>query len=477
MFFSVITLLPFCLYEIPWLKPQYLSYFTIMKILISVGMFTTILFVNVFIVSFIEQKEIRLIKLARFILYIIPLTASLMITDYEQIPVCIKYFFPIIFIQFLFSAIQAVKAFKNKKTRSLTIFLLFSVIPAIIGFVLDLITNKFSNIEIHPPYASIYGWQLTSYIFISYLLRNFAKVYVKNTKLKNDMVMFNAKLENEVETRTKELSEKNFILSRGLEAITLVQQEILPKKSKTFMGWDIAVQYKPLDSEVSGDLYDYYFTNSKLDGLSIIDISGHGIPAGLMSILAKGIINQQYLNGIATECSMTEILEAVNDIYIKEKVNVENYFTGLLFNFSNFNKQDRCKVQMANAGHPSPFLYDYETDSVIELKYEKPEEQYGFIGVDGLPISFPTTEFYMGQNDILVCFTDGLIEAMNNKKEEFSKNRLSALIAASKDLSADEIVKVIMDDLYKFLDTASLSDDLTLIVLKRNDSSDYLEEI
>ena len=196
-----------------------------------------------------------------------------------------------------------------------------------------------------------------------------------------------------------------------------------------------------------------------------------------MSILAKGIINQQYLNGIATECSMTEILEAVNDIYIKEKVNVENYFSGLLFNFSNFNKQDRCKVQLANAGHPSPFLYDYETDSVIELKYEKPEEQYGFIGVDGLPISFPTTEFYMGQNDILVCFTDGLTEAMNTKKEEFSKNRLSALIAASKDLSADEIVKVIMDDLYKFLDKEPLSDDLTLIVLKRNDSSDYLEEI
>ena len=291
------------------------------------------------------------------------------------------------------------------------------------------------------------------------------------------MVKFNAQLENQVESRTKELSEKNFILSRGLEAITLVQQEVLPKQNKTFKGWDIAVKYVPLDNEVSGDLYDYYFTGSKLDGLSIIDISGHGIQAGLMSILAKGIISQQYLDGIANKRSLTEVLLNINDIYIKEKVNVENYFTGLLFNFNDFDINDICRVQLANAGHPAPVLYSSADNKVTEVKYSKPEQQYGFIGVDGLPISFPTTNFYMSQNDILVCFTDGLTEAMNPQKAEYTKKRLMNILQENKDMNASDLLGKIIKDLKSFIEDAPLSDDLTVIVLKRDNSKEYLEEI
>ena len=477
MLFSTITLLPFCLYEIPWLKPQILSYFTIMKILLTIGIYTTIFSVNAFILSFVEAKESKLIKIFRIVLYLIPLIGTLTITDYAQIPRYNLIFFPIIFLQFMFTSFKIGPAFKQKKTRNKTIILFVTLIPAIIGFTIDLCSNKFINIQITPPYASIYLWQLTSYIFVSYLLYNFAQVFIKNTKLKNSMVKFNATLENEVEIRTKELSEKNFILSRGLEAITLVQQEVLPKPYKTFMGWDIAVMYVPLDNEVSGDLYDYYFNESKLEGLSIIDISGHGIPAGLMSILAKGIINQKYLAGRNSGKDLSQILLEINDTYIKEKVNVENYFTGLLFNFEDFDDNDNCKIQMSNAGHPAPLLYSKKDNEVREIKYENPELQYGFIGVDGLPISFPTTEFSMDDEDILVLFTDGLTEAMNSNKEEFTKKRVAARLQENASLTASEILKAILKDLGLFLDGKGLSDDLTLIVLKRNNSKEYLEEI
>ena len=477
MLFSVITLLPFCLYEIPWLKPEVLSYFTIMKILLTVGIYTTIYTVNRFMISFMEAKENKIVQILRIIFYLIPLIGTLTITEYEQIPRYNFVFFPIIFLQFLFTAYKVIPAFKNKKTRGRTILLFVSLIPAIVGFVIDACSNNYINIQITPPYASIYLWQLTSYIFIGYLLYNFAQMYIKNTKLKNSMVKFNASLENEVEIRTKELSEKNFILSRGLEAITLVQQQVLPKGNKTFMGWDISVMYVPLDNEVSGDFFDYYYDDCKLDGLSILDISGHGIQAGLMSVLAKGIINQKYNTGKHNNKTLSEILVDINNTYIIEKVDVENYFTALLFNFDDFDENDKCNVQLANAGHPAPLLFSAKDNSVDEVKYEKPEEQYGFIGVDGLPISFPTTEFSMEQEDILVCFTDGLTEAMNNDKEDFSKNRVSKIIKASSHLSAKEILTNILKGLDHFLDGNGLSDDLTLIVLKRVDSSEYLEEI
>ena len=262
-----------------------------------------------------------------------------------------------------------------------------------------------------------------------------------------------------------------------MKQLPLVQQEVLPKQNKTFKGWDIAVKYVPLDNEVSGDLYDYYFSGSKLEGLSIIDISGHGIQAGLMSILAKGIISQQYLDGIANKRTLTEVLININDIYVKEKVNVENYFTGLLFNFDDFDTNDICRIQLANAGHPAPILYSTSDNKISEIKYSKPEMQFGFIGVEGLPISFPTTNFYMSQNDVLVCFTDGLTEAMNRRKEEFSKKRLMKIITDSKNLSANEILENIIQELKSFIEDMPLSDDLTVIVLKRDNSKEYLEEI
>ena len=84
-----------------------------------------------------------------------------------------------------------------------------------------------------------------------------------------------------------------------------------------FRGWELAVNYKPLDNEVSGDLYDYYYTEQTLDGLSIFDVSGHGIPAGLMTILVKGIISQHFLNGISQEQSMSDVLKEINLSYIK----------------------------------------------------------------------------------------------------------------------------------------------------------------
>ena len=477
MISSIITLIPFCINELPWIKPVNVSYFTMMKFLLTLGIFSTVYFVNNFMVSYMGYKENITIKIIRLVIYIVPVAVSLMATSYNQISGYMLFFYPVLLSQFIFTVYQIIKGLIDKSNRKNVIILLLSIIPACVGFIIDICFNKYTQPQLVLPLASIYGWQISSYIFIIRLLKRFSNTFIKNTKLKNSMVKFNAKLENEVEFRTKELSEKNFILSRGLEAITLVQQEVLPKKNKTFRGWDIAVNYIPLDSEISGDLYDYYFTNSKLDGLSIIDISGHGIQAGLMSILAKGIISQQYISGIKDSKSLSDILNSINKIYIKEKVNVENYFTGLLFNFEDFNKKDICKIQVANAGHPAPLLYNAEKDNITEIKYKNPEKQYGFIGVDGLPVSFPATEFTMGQNDILVCFTDGITEAMNKQHEEFSKERIAKVITENKELPAAKIKEKIMAELDNFLGTQHLTDDLTLIVLKRNNSKDYLEEI
>ena len=210
--------------------------------------------------------------------------------------------------------------------------------------------------------------------------------------------------------------------------------------------------------------------------MGIFDVSGHGIPAGLMTILAKSIISQHFINGMNQDESISNVLKDINKSYIKEKVNVENYITGLLFRFSEFNKKDICSVEFANAGHPYPLFYSAENNTITELKQDE-QKQYGILGVEGLDVSFPPVSFRAAQNDIIICYTDGLTDCLNHKGEDFGKERIIQTAQRYHNESAIMIMNRIMDKFQDFIGNEKISDDITLMVLKRVNSKDYIEEI
>ncbi|MCR4578873.1 MAG: SpoIIE family protein phosphatase [Treponema sp.] len=476
VFYSLGFLLPFYIAEIPWIKPVYMSYSIIVKWFMCFGAYTAIYFASSFITNWLRYKESRKTIVIRMLLWGIPLVVTLTAPSLKSLISYAPFLFLIVISQFCFCMPKFFKAFRDNTRRQLAKQCLLGYSPVLIGLVIDFIVRlilKNRNL----PFFSLYGWQLTLYTFLFYLMSRFAQMYMHSTALKEQLTEFNAHLEDVVAIRTKELSETNFMLSRGLETVAHVQKNFLPKKDTVFRGWQLAVSYNPLDNNVSGDLYDYYYTDQTLDGFGIFDVSGHGIPAGLMTILAKSIISQHFISGLSQNRSMSDVLKDINDSYIKEKSNVENYITGILFHFGAFDKKDKCPVELANAGHPAPLLYSKESDSVTEVKYENPNEQYGILGVDGLPVSFPAVNCSMGVNDILVCFTDGLTEATNSDSEDFGKQRLIDILKENNSKSAEEIKESIMTAYKEFVGKQKPFDDLTIIVLKRTLSKDFLEEI
>ena len=156
---------------------------------------------------------------------------------------------------------------------------------------------------------------------------------------------------------------------------------------------------------------------------------------------------------------------------------MENYLTGLLLHFSEVGKDDSCSLELANAGHPAPLLFSTETGEVSELKVEDTNEQYGIIGVEGLPVSFPPVNCCMHTGDVLICFTDGITEAMNKDGDEFGKERLAEVLKENAEKSAVEIKIAIITAYEEFTSGRKPFDDVTLIVLKRTPSKDFLEEI
>ena len=474
-FYTVHFLVPFFISEIAWAKPAWLSYSMLIKIFFYGGACVTCYFANSFIIAYLRKKDSKPIIITRIILLAIPLLIAFCLQSSKALNAFMPYMAFMGLTQFVFSIPRLVKSLIEKETRRNSINLLIGFAPVLLGVLIDGIL-KVGNVSPNLPFFTIYGWQVTIVIFLGSLLLRFGGMYMRNTELNSKLSEFNTHLEDVVALRTKELSEANFVLSRGLETVAHVQKNFLPVKNRTFRGWDLSISYTPLDNNVSGDLYDYYFTDSVLDGLGIFDVSGHGIPAGLMTILAKGIISQHFITGKRQEEPISEVLEEINKSYIKEKVNVENYITGLLFRFSEFNKKDVCSVEFANAGHPYPLLYKADEDKVIELKQEQ-EKQYGILGVEGLDVSFPPINLRVAVNDIIICFTDGLTDALNKNGDEFSKEKLFKIIQEHHTENALMLINRIMDALYSFIGKKSLSDDVTVIVLKRTDSAEYIEEI
>ena len=473
--YTISFLFPFYISEISWIKPFWFSYSMMVKLFFYGGTFTTIYFASSFIIAYLRKKDSMPIIITRLSILIISIVSCFFIKTEKGLHAFMPV--PIIsgIIQFSFSIPLLIKSIIDKETRKNSLFLVLGFSPVIICIILDLLLKP-GNLNPNLPFLTLYGWQVTLLIFLGSLLLRFGIIYKQNTELNTQLSEFNNQLEDVVAMRTKELSEANYVLSKGLETVAHVQKNFLPQKNKTFRGWDLSISYTALDSNVSGDLYDYYFTGPILDGLGIFDVSGHGIPAGLMTILAKGIISQHFVTGRQQSEPLSDVLVDINKTYIKEKVNVENYITGLLFRFSEFNKKDVCSVEFANAGHPYPLLYLAEKDEVIELR-PLDDKQYGILGVEGLDVSFPPVNIRASKDDILVCFTDGLTDAMNKNGKEFTKDHIINLIKKYHNENSNLILSRIMDAMYDFIGKQPITDDITLIVLKRTDSKDYIEEI
>ena len=473
--YTVHFLLPFFFSEVSWAKPIWLSYNTVIKVFFYGGAFVTGYFANSFVMTYLRKKDSKPIVIIRLALLFIPMFIAFSLSSTKKLNSYIPILVFFDSLQFAITIPRLIISFIKKNTRANVLGLLTGFSPVLVGVVIDLIL-KGGNLSPNLPFFTIYGWQFTLYIFLATLLLRFGNMYKYNSELNTKLSEFNTHLEEVVAMRTKELSEANFVLSKGLETVAHVQKNFLPVKNKTFRGWELSISYNALDNNVSGDLYDYYFTEGILDGLGIFDVSGHGIPAGLMTILAKSIISQHFITGKTQAEPLSNVLEDINKSYIKEKVNVENYITGLLFRFSEFNKKDVCSVEFANAGHPYPLLYSAAENKVIELKQDE-EKQYGILGVEGLEVSFPPINFRVAQDDIIVCFTDGLTDCKNRHGDDFTKDRIIKLLQQYHNESAIMIMNRIMDKLEDFKGNEKFSDDVTLIVLKRMNSNDYIEEI
>ncbi len=230
-----------------------------------------------------------------------------------------------------------------------------------------------------------------------------------------------------------------------------IQARLLPKSAPVLEGYDISGVSYPAKA-VGGDYFDFIKINDERLAFCVADISGKGIPAALlMSNLQATIRTESLLSPCPCEC-----LNRSNKLLYQNTES--NKFATLFYGVLD---TDKHMIVYANAGHNRPFIvrgngkYEELCTAGIVLsmleQFEYPED---------------TCAIYPGE--MLVIYSDGVTEAINEQQEEFGEHRLWELTSSLRGKKADDIVDEIIKEIGLFTGTQDQFDDITLMVIKRD---------
>jgi sigma-B regulation protein RsbU (phosphoserine phosphatase) len=237
-------------------------------------------------------------------------------------------------------------------------------------------------------------------------------------------------------------------LERDLQAAKRIQGALLrPVPSEDF-GVDLAARYLSA-REVCGDLYEFLRYGPQQLGIALGDVSGKGTAAALYGAVVIGIMRSL----APQKLQPAEMLREMNKLVGERRI--EGRFMTACF--ATWQK-GRQKLRVANAGQSQPLLYKDGRCDRIELAgfplgiFE--EVQYDEWGVT------------LESGDILMFHSDGIAETANSEGQFFGTSRIKRLIEQHHEVTAAEMADIILREVDWFAQSAPLSDDRTLVVLK-----------
>ena len=236
-------------------------------------------------------------------------------------------------------------------------------------------------------------------------------------------------------------------LNKLLSEAKQIQESILPQKSPVLSGYDIYGVSHPAEI-VGGDYFDYIWVGPSTLGLAIADATGHGLPAALC-------VRDVYMGlrmGSTREFKISQTIEKLNRIINREKLT--SRFVSLFY----AELESNGVLIYINAGHNPPMVF-------LRKKVE--------LLTEGGPVLGPLPDrhynrgvFQMEPGNILLMYTDGLVEARNAAEEEFGTSRIIEIVRRHSRAPARVIVTQLMQALRQFRGERPMEDDVTMVVVK-----------
>ena len=240
---------------------------------------------------------------------------------------------------------------------------------------------------------------------------------------------------------------------KELEITSSIQKSILPTRKLDSPHVDLGVMSVPAKM-MGGDFYDFNQFTEHDFVFSVADVSGKSLPAALFMAVTSSIIRT-----ISQERRPpAETLYRANDLIYQDSQS--GMFVTLFY--TAYNSQSG-ELWYASAGHNEQLIFRPDSHEFEVLRSKG--RPLGVID-SALHGPFGQGKTYLRPGDILVLYTDGVVEAINERKDEFGMERFKKLIESMHLSTADQIVKRIYREVKEFAGTEAQYDDFTLLVVK-----------
>jgi len=267
-------------------------------------------------------------------------------------------------------------------------------------------------------------------------------------------------LENYHLIKTKKKHEN---VDREISTGAEIQSQLLPDYCPKIHGIDLAAHCRPA-LQLGGDYYDFMCLKTNISekrkekarwALVIGDVMGKGIPAGLLMTMLRGMLRAEVLTGLPPD----RILHDLNQLAINDLDQSHRFVT--LF-YSDYDPRTK-KLRFANAAHNPPLLWKNSDQKIIKLDAE------GFVLGLQKDAEYRYCEIKLNENDLVLYYTDGVIDTSNSLGERFEEERLIKTLTklCKQSYTSQEILNKIFKKLDDFTgQNRHLEDDASIVIFQ-----------
>jgi sigma-B regulation protein RsbU (phosphoserine phosphatase) len=251
---------------------------------------------------------------------------------------------------------------------------------------------------------------------------------------------------------------RTYIRGRRLEEQLViareVQTELLPAATESWKEVGLSTVYQPAD-QVSGDFYDGFRVGDGRIALVMGDVSGKGVPAALVMGVIHGAVRSSTWTGSAVDHERES--RRLNELLCEKSSGAR--FASMFWGYYDSPTRQLCYV---NAGH-CPALLAGERDGRIEVT--RLPATGTVLGL--LPgATYQQAACDVRPGDVLVLYSDGVVEAATSADEEYGESRLREALVAAGSAGPEDVRDGILASVGAFIGATALRDDLTLVVAK-----------
>ncbi|MBN2008660.1 SpoIIE family protein phosphatase [candidate division KSB1 bacterium] len=254
-------------------------------------------------------------------------------------------------------------------------------------------------------------------------------------------------------------------LQKEMQLAQDIQQTLLPPFVPEIEGYEIASLYQSA-KEVGGDYYDFVDVDKDSLGIVVADVSGKGVPGSLIMTMIRTALRTE-ARGVK---SASEVLARLNQFVVKDMK--KGMFVTIFYVIID---SKRRRLNYASAGHNPMILYRPSTNKTY------------YLNPKGFPvgISLPDPELFknsiesdtiqLAEDDVLLIYTDGITEAMNQRRKLFGEERLLDAIRKYSNLRVKPFSEKLQEEIESFTQGYEQSDDITLVAIKEKSTPEKIE--